>query len=450
MKKAIYTVGLLLIALTSCKEDEVQLFEKTADERAAEAIANLKADLIAPANGWRIKYKPEEGSGEFHVLLDFNEDGKVTIKSDLGAEGGEYFEQTIPYRIDNSLGLELILETYSFFSFLFEQNAATFEAEYEFNFVNKTPDGALVFNSKTDLSTPTIILFEEAAAGDENLLGPVVGANLNTMSKDLDKLVSSYNLIYENKDLVLYVSLDEPSRTLTITSATRKSNTQSVQSVGFSTGYLIEGDQIIFAEPMQRTILGSAVSISHVTLNEITESTINICADPITLHQYKGVTSASDPVVLETSLFDANGASFATASSLFFAPLEYIFNNGRYVYAQIMQEIAGAAQFQLYYGYDLGGGEQLNGMGFYIENPDGSATFALREFSAVVTGNKVSFTFEPEITIFGAPTTADVSKINFYLESLTQGGNTYVFEINDGLYEFHNPCTGWSFALIAN
>lgn len=450
MKRAIYTVGLLLVGLVSCKEDEVNLFEKTADERAAEAIANLKADLVAPANGWRIKYKPQEGSGEFYVLMDFNENDKVTIKTDLGAENGQYFEQTIPYRIDNSLGLELILETYSFFSFLFEQQGATFGAEYEFNFVNKTPDGALVFNSKTDLSTPTIILFEEASPTDESLLGVTVGANLHTMANDLDKFISSFNLVYENKDLVLYVSMDEPSRTLTITSASLKSNTQSVQRINFSTGYLIEGNEIIFAEPLQRTILGNAISISGMTLNDITESSVGICTDPITLHTYSAVTSANDPVLLETSLFDVNGASFSNASDIFFAPLDYIFDNDRSMGTQIAQDVAGALQLHLYYGYDIGGDQLLYGIGFVIENPDQSITFALREFTPVLVNNKITFDFEPEISIFGAPTSADVNKLNVYLDGLTQGDNTYVFELNDGLYEFHNPCTGWSFVLIAD
>lgn len=132
----------IIAMLTACKDDEVAIFEKTADERAAEAIASLKADLVAPANGWRIKYRPEAESGSFYVLLDFNEDNTVNIKSDLGYNDGEFFDETVTYRIDNSLGLELIIESYSFFSFLVEEGQAAFQAEYEFNFVNKTPDDA--------------------------------------------------------------------------------------------------------------------------------------------------------------------------------------------------------------------------------------------------------------------------------------------------------------------
>jgi hypothetical protein len=341
------------------------------------------------------------------------------------------------------------LETYSFFSFLFEHQAATFGAEYEFNFVNKTPDGALVFSSKTDLSTPTIILLEEATPTDENLLGVTLSSNLHTMSNDLDKFISSFMLAYVNKDLVLYISLDEPSRTLTINSASLKSNTQSVQSLNFNTGYLIEGNEIIFDEPLERTILGNAISITGLHLNDLTASTISICAEPITLHTYTGVTSANDAVVLETGLFDVNGASFANVSDFYFSPLVYILDNGRSANTQIAQDIAGALELHMYYGYNIGGGELLYGIGFVIRNVDESVTFALRKFTPALTGNQITFNFEPKITLYGnTTTTANTANINIYLDALTQGNNTYVFKLNDGVYEFHNPCTGWSFVLI--
>lgn len=448
MKKALYTIGILL-ALLSCQEDEVNVFEKTADERTAEAIENLKQELMAPENGWRIKYTPEEGSGSYYVLMDFQENDKVVINTDLGASDGEYFQDTISYRIDNSLGLELILENYSFFSFLFEQDQATFGAEYEFNYVNKTPDNALVFNSKSDLSTPSIILFEPASAGDENLLGVELARNLNIMSNDLDKFTSSLRLTFQSKDLALFISLDEFRRTLTITSASQKSNNQNTQTVNFSTAYYIEGGSIIFDEPFEATILGVAMSIASLQLSTLGESTINVCADPITLHSLSGVTSANEPIVLETSLLDVNGSAFTGVSDFYFTPLAYIFNNGTSMAAQVPQDVAGALELHMYYGYDIGGDAPLYGIGFVIQNLDGTYTFALREFSPVLTDNNIVFNFAPDITLFGNPNTdANIDNVNIYLNALAEGDQTYVFQLNNDVYEFYNPCSGWSFVLI--
>jgi hypothetical protein len=449
MKQIVYILAVMLLALVSCKDDDINVFEKTADERAAQAIADLKQDLVAPANGWIVTYRPQEGAGTYYVLMDFQENNKVIIKTDLGAENGEYFEDTVSYRIDNSLGLELILENYSFFSFLFEQDQATFGAEYEFNYVNKTPDNALVFQSKTDLSTPDIILFEEASATDANLLGVNLARNLNTLSGDLDKFTSSLKLTYSNRDLALYLSLDELRRMVTITSASQNSNTNNVQNIGHTTGYLIEGDSIILDEPFQGTVLGNNVNIRSIKLNDIGESSINVCASPITIHTFSGVTSTAEPIVLETSLIDVSGKSFAELSDFYFSPLFYIFNNGESVTEQIQTDIAGALEMHLYYAYDLGGGNLLYGIGFVIRNVDGTITFALREFTPILSDNKITFNFEPEISIFGnKQTDANIQNVNIYLDALTQGDNTYVFQLNNNVYEFFNPCTGWSFVFV--
>jgi hypothetical protein len=247
----------------------------------------------------------------------------------------------------------------------------------------------------------------------------------------------------------LYISLDALRRTLTVTSASLKSNTNSVQSINFSTGYLLEGNSIILDEPLERTILGNVISISSLQLNAFGETTLSVCPDPITLHNYSGVTSANDPFFLETSLVDVNGKSFAQISDFYFSPLVYIFNNGTSMASQIQQDVAGALEMHMYYGYDLGGGNLLYGIGFVIQNIDGSITFALREFTPVLNDNNIVFNFEPDVSIFGNPDTdANIDNINIYLNALTEGDNTYVFQLNDRIYEFYNPCSGWSFVFI--
>lgn len=449
MKRTFYAFVVASIALAACEDDDVNLFEKTADERSAEAVANLKQELITPSNGWIVRYTPQEGSGSYYVLLDFQENDKVVIKTDLGAEDGRYFEDTISYRVDNSLGLELIFENYSFFAFLFEQDQATFGAEYEFNYVNKTPDNALVFQSKTDLSTPDVILFQQASPDDINLLGVNLARNLNTLSADLDKFTSSLKLTYTSKDLALFLSLDELRRTVTFTSAALKSNMNSTQGIGFTTPYIIQGDSIVFDEPLQTTILGNAVSIRSLKLDAIGESTLSVCATPITIHNFSGKTSEGESITLETSLVDVSGKTFAQVSDFYFSPLIYIFDNGMSMSEQIQQDVTGAIEMHMYYGYDIGGGERLYGIGFVIENLDGTITFALREFTPVLNDNRLTFNFADTITLFGDQTPdANIENVNIYLNALTEGDNTYVFQLNQDLYEFYNPCTGWSFVFI--
>jgi hypothetical protein len=443
MKKGIISLWMLLIVLTSCKDD-INIFEKTADERTAEAIANLKEELASPAEGWRLKYRPENESGSYYVLLKFDNDDQVTIKTDLGANNGEFFDQTTTYRIDSSLGLELIMESYCFFSYLFEQEQATFGAEFEFNYLRKNDDGSLVFESKTDVIDKTILVFEPATAADQtNLLGINLSTKLNTVADDLENFTSSYKLTYDDRNVVLYVSVDDFRRTISFRSATRKDNT-GFTNVNFTTPYVLKKDSLVLDVELSRTILSNNISIKSIYFGALVNSTLNICASPLDIHSMAGVTSANDDVSLESSLFDASGALF-TADDFFVASIDVVFINGVSAWQQIQQDVHGALAMQLYYDND-----GFYGLGFVIQNDDGSITFALREFTPVVTGNKVVFNFEPGISIFGEPNTdADVNNINIYLNLLTDGGNTYVFQYNSDIFEFHNPCTGTSVGFEA-
>lgn len=446
MKINFLLISVFVILFISCQDDG-QVFEKSADERAEEAIASLKEKLIAPPNGWIVKYRPEQESGSFNVLLRFDENNNVNIKTDLGVNEGEFYDQTITYRIDNSLGLELIFETYSFFSYLFEQEGATFQAEYEFNYVNET-NGSLVFRSKTDPSSPTTIVFQPAWEGAENLLGMQLVGNLNKLADSPDKFTSVFKLSYTNKDLAFYLSFDDFRRTINFNYAAPKSGTESGRELAFSTGYIIQGDSMVFDTPFTGSFQGSEVSVSGIKFNELTDAAIDVCPEPVSINRYTGAIS-NDPVALEPTLFDPNGAGFSKASNFFYSPTQYIFNNGVSANEQITQDINGARAMQLYY-YD-NPDDPFLAIGFLIENSDTSVTYALKEFTPAITGNQIQFDFAPGYTLYG-DTTATVNEeaMDVYLNILTEGGNTYIFRYSDTIYEFYNPCNRWSFVFIAN
>jgi hypothetical protein len=59
MKKVTLFVIFALIIM-SCRDDDVNVFEKTADERVAEAVSSLKEKLVDPENGWLVRYSHYE------------------------------------------------------------------------------------------------------------------------------------------------------------------------------------------------------------------------------------------------------------------------------------------------------------------------------------------------------------------------------------------------------
>jgi hypothetical protein len=375
--------------------------------------------------------------------MTFDADDQVTIKTDLGANDGEFFEQTTTYRVDNSLGLELIMESYCFFSYLFEQEQASFGAEYEFNYLRKNEDGSLVFESKSDPIDKTILVFEPASAADHtNLLGTSLSTKLETTTEDLETFSSSYKLVYDDRNIVFYVAIDDFRRTINFKSATRKDNS-GFTDVNFSTPYVIKKDSIVLDVPLVKTLLSNNISIKSIYFDDLSTGSLNICASPTTIHAIDGVTSANDEVRLETSMFDASGAQFGNVDNFFVAPIDLFFVNRISQWPQIQEDVHGALALQLYYG-----GNNGYALGFVIQNDNGSITYALREFTPVLTNNKITFNFAPEISIYGEQNTdANVNNINIYLDLLTEGDNTFVFQYSNAIYEFHNPCNGVSVAF---
>ena len=447
-------VTLLFLAFitlfASCNDDDTRVFEKDADTRVAEAIDSLRQKLVAPANGWLLKYKPESESGAYYVLLNFDENGQVKVKSDLGADDGRYFDQTITYRIDNSLGLELIFENYSFFSYLFEQDDATFLAEFEFNYINTTSDGALVFNSKTDPSPPTRIVLQPAATSDENLLGTGIAENISKMNTGLATQTTVLKLSYTQKDVALYLKLDDLRRTIQINYISPKSSPTNGQKLDFSTTYILEGNAIVLDEALTGSFNGTTIRIESIGLDLLSSSETNICNDVLTVYSYSGQVSTGDPVALETSVFDPEGAIFYQQFRFFNATLTDRFisvsrKDDIYVDDELVEDIPGVTDFQMYF---VQIESMPNSMGFRIVNPDASVTFALRGFNFTMEGNNIKFDFEPEYTLLSNPdATVDAAAMNKYLDLLTENNSTYVYRISDIFYEFYNPCNGYSFFL---
>jgi len=441
-------LSLLIIVMVACQDKNINVFDKTPDERSAAAIADLKQKLTAPANGWKLKYQPDSASGYYYVLLNFDDDNKVRIRTDFNAQGGKFYDQTITYRIDNSLGVQLVMESYCFFSYLFEQYDASYPAEYEFIYTNETANKALVFKSKTDVgNNPTVLTFEQAASTDASLLGNAIAMNLDTLSHDINMFSSSLALTFVNKDLILYASLDDFQRTINFTAAVKKSYALATKVLNFSAGYVIKGDSIVFDAVLQDNILGNSIAIKSLQLNSLNKDQLNVCAG-IPLHSYSGVTSQGDQFNLETSLLNIAGKSFATAGVLS-GPVYNIFNNGMSVEAEIMSDFPNGVELQLYYNYKLPDGSILNAFGIVIQNIDGTTTFALWEFMPTLTNNNLVFNFYSDVSVFGSPTDEDVESIKKYIGPIAQVGTTYVFKLNETAFEFYNPCTQWSAVLFA-
>lgn len=450
MKKSLLAILAGVFLFISCNNDDVNIFDKDASTRAAEAIDSLKAKLVAPANGWLVRYRPETESGYYNVILDFDEDNNVNIKSDLGANDNEFFDQTVTYRIDNSLGLELIFENYSFFSYLFEQDNAEFGAEFEFNYVNETEDGDLVFNSKSDLAQPTIIAFQQASSSDIDLLGTAVTANVSKMTEGVPTITSVMKITYPGKDVSIYLNLNDFRRTLQFNYISRSSTNQNGQKIDFSTGYTFIGNSLVLDRPLTGSFSGNSINVSSIEFDDFSSSEVILCNDTIPTYQYTGELSTGESVVLETSLFDPEGALIDESFTFYYAVTQNIFNSeGFSAQNEVEDDIIGAIYMQIYFRDPED--DPGTSMGFLIQNPNSGYTFALKKFSYTLTGNSIQMDFEDDYTLYNDTTaTIDAEAMDKYLDLFTEGGNTYIYRYSDEIYEFYNPCNGWGFYFFTD
>ena len=439
--------AILLGVLSACGgNDEELIFDKSADERVAEATSTLEQKLAAPTNGWIMRYQPVPESGTYNVLLNFDQDGGVRIRTDFGANDNEFYDQRNTFRVDNSLGLELIVESYSFFSYLFERDNASFEAEYEFVYVNETPNGELVFTSKTDLSftSSTIIVLEPAPDNAESLLGRSLNNNLDLLSETLALTSPVYRLNYANRDLSLYLSLDSDIRNVSFTYATTLSGERG-QPVTFTTGYTIEGNSMILAEPLAGNFSGNEITLSAINFSELVDAPgLLACNQTIPIQQYQGTTAEmNEAVALLPTFFDPAGASFRDDFTFFNSPLGFFFDNGTSVGQQMADEIPGVNSFQFYYIDDQD--EPFIAMGYLILGENDNATFALKDFTATVDDNRIQFEFADDYTLYNDTTAmVNTEALDFYVNKLTENNEAYLFKLSENVFEMYNPCNGWS------
>lgn len=79
-------LGAVTISVSSCQNNDNDLFDKDPIVRLREAQQEMKNHLVNDSeNGWIVTFSPDGGKylGEFNLWFDFEDDWKVNIKSDL-------------------------------------------------------------------------------------------------------------------------------------------------------------------------------------------------------------------------------------------------------------------------------------------------------------------------------------------------------------------------------
>lgn len=460
MLRSLIALFMFFFIAVSCTEDRADL--PPVEERVKEAIAGLRSDLTAPANGWRLEYQPTEESGTFLILMKFTPDGNVHIKSDIPDNNGEFFDNTITYRIDNALGLELILETYGVFHYLFELDQATFGGEFEFLFKKKEGDG-LIFESISDTSNPTQLVFTPAGANDESEFSREITTNLAQFNLDNPQIFGTINpsqqIILTDKNISVFWTIDLTKRNLTAEFAGIGTTRDEVLAntritLNHFSKYTLSNGQLVLENPLSFNFNGQSNNISALTLSDFSLTGPDLCASGVnnTQPKYAGQTSGLGNVSLVNSLLSNRGVDFTktvyTVNALFIFDEQ---GNSLQETGSISQKLPGTSGFVLFYGVQLiNPAIPIYSVGFIMEDGE----IYVREYQPTTTSvNLFQINLLDQYYYSATPPLGTEQALKEITDEIFASGEIYAFDLpQNGLkvFRLYNPCNKYEFFLIPN
>jgi len=460
MRTTYFFYSLLLLFLLACDEDDPENLPSV-EERLSTAINNLRSDLTAPPNGWILEYRPNENSGFYNVLLKFESDGKVNIQTDSPISDGEFFNQTASYRIDSSQGLELILENYGFFHFLFEQNQTTFGGEFEFLFDRKEGED-LIFGSISDFADRTILVFKPASASDEATvqnsreLAELLETSLESTGPQIFS-APRFQLAIPSLNVSIYFVFDFNTRTLKAIAASEGLTEEEVIAndntivLNQSSGYGFVDGNILLEEPLAFVLGSTQVVVSRIALSDVTEGNISYCEGiDGTNFTYQGSVLGSGDATAVTGLFAGGTAFQPLPEGLYSVNINGIVNeNGEAIDEEVLELFPDAVAFQFYYGFDFGD-EPFNTLGFVTVNEINEVDFLLRRFEIVEDGNKLTINLVDDFFETRELTPEEEAGFIALTNRVFEGSEVYALDYagNDDLFTLYNPCNSYEVILF--
>ena len=155
--KAKYLVMIALLAATfaACSRDEESLFDKSAAERAREAVENAFDVLTTAENGWEMAYFPnlEADAKGYNMVLKFNKNGNISVTAkNMTTTANKIMTDTAStWVVKSDYGPLLSFDTYNdvFHAFSDPGNdGAGMLGDYEFLILKATPELVLLKGKK--------------------------------------------------------------------------------------------------------------------------------------------------------------------------------------------------------------------------------------------------------------------------------------------------------------
>ena len=153
--KYLLLIGLFAATMVACSRDEESLFDKSAAERAQEAIETAFDVLTSNEAGWEVAYFPnlETSSKGYNMVWKFNANGKVsaTAKNSTTTMNKMMTDSASTWAVKSDYGPILTFDTYNDVIHAFsdpQNNGAGLLGDYEFLILKATPEVVILKGKK--------------------------------------------------------------------------------------------------------------------------------------------------------------------------------------------------------------------------------------------------------------------------------------------------------------
>lgn len=153
--KYIVLIGLLATTMVACSRDEESLFDKSAAERAQEAIENAFDVFTSAESGWEMAYFPnlEADAKGYNMVLKFNKNGNVSVtaKNSTTTNNKIMTDTASTWEVMSDYGPILTFNTYNDVFHAWadpDPDGAGLLGDYEFLILKATPELVLLKGKK--------------------------------------------------------------------------------------------------------------------------------------------------------------------------------------------------------------------------------------------------------------------------------------------------------------
>ena len=172
MKKinSIFSLLLVAMAFVACTPEVEDKFDKSASQRAADAIAQAKQVLEAAPNGWRMEYYGSSTYGGYNVFVKFKGDQAEVGSEKVGAshqagvgEDGKIITETSHIKYEQSQGIIVSFDDFNNIMHYFStpdnpdygEKGTGMDGDFEFRIISATPEKVTLrgkkHNSRIDM-----------------------------------------------------------------------------------------------------------------------------------------------------------------------------------------------------------------------------------------------------------------------------------------------------------